>query len=223
MAGTVINGSRPPLIQTFVFLEMETTGFPTGQGEENLPDVTEIALVAVPRKSLTKASHDGDRPRIKDKLVLCVAPEKWVSRRAVALTGLTKGRLELCSKSRWDDAVVLSIRAFLLRQSAPICLVAHNGDPFDYPILRRELNAVRHPSMAIGGIELYTVDSLKFFPIYSGQKSNSLNSLSRRYFRKPSTHNAEEDATTLIGLISLRKFTLRFLRWVEKNKISFDI
>lgn len=34
------------------------------------------------------------------------------------------------------------IKSFMNRLQAPICLVAHNGNKFDYPILRKQLDEV---------------------------------------------------------------------------------
>lgn len=43
----------------------------------------------------------------------------------------------------WD--AVPSLRAFLASLPAPVCLLAHNGDYFDFPILRVSSRRVHHP------------------------------------------------------------------------------
>lgn len=56
------------------------------------------------------------------------------------ILGLSKHLLK--HQSSFSSNVVETIEKFLNLHKNPICLVAHNGDSFDYPILRAEINNV---------------------------------------------------------------------------------
>lgn len=60
-------------IQSFIFLDLETTGFEANN------EIAEIAMVAVHRDAMKKSViRAGRLPRVLDKLVLCVDPEEEV-------------------------------------------------------------------------------------------------------------------------------------------------
>ena len=62
-------------IETFIFLDLETSGFNGGN------EIAEIAMIAVHRQAMQDASSNGkSKPRIMDKLVLCVDPGVEVRR-----------------------------------------------------------------------------------------------------------------------------------------------
>uniref|UniRef100_A0A8D0CC49 exodeoxyribonuclease III n=1 Tax=Salvator merianae TaxID=96440 RepID=A0A8D0CC49_SALMN len=127
--------------QTFVFLDVETTGLRRDQ-----PHVSELCLFAVHRFSLQSVLLDLPNiprlPRIIDKLVLCIDPQKPFIPAAEEITGLCNRTLEENCKSGFNKAVVEAVDGFLNRQAGPVCLVAHNGLDFDFPLLRAELQQV---------------------------------------------------------------------------------
>ena len=67
-------------IQTFVFLDFETTGLLRERAK-----ITEMCLLAVSRRHMREL--DTDVPRIQNKLVLCLNPEKELTDVASELTG----------------------------------------------------------------------------------------------------------------------------------------
>ncbi|XP_077989841.1 three-prime repair exonuclease 1-like [Glandiceps talaboti] len=211
-------------IQTFVFLDTEATGLPSRNGKK-LPDVTELAMIAVPRKSLTKASVDDEVPRVSDKIVFCISPNKQVVPRAEEMTGLSKASLEKYGKQRTNKLLVLSLKCFLLRQAQPICLVAHAGDRFDFKVLKRELSKVRVDvdSLDLDIPNLYTADSLLFYQRYLPDESRTLADLADTYLDEDVSHGAEGDASSLMKLVALSDFTSKFLNWVELNKTEYEI
>ncbi|XP_070534095.1 three-prime repair exonuclease 1-like [Ptychodera flava] len=207
-------------IQTFVFMDLEATGLPSGK---KLPDVIELAMRAVPRKALTKASTEADEPRVQDKLLMCITPEKPVVPRAQKMTGLSKDMLEKYGKQRTNKLLVVSVKSFLLRQAEPVCLVAHAGDRFDFKVLKREMGKVR-TSDSFWNINLYTIDSLLFFQKVLPGESHTLSDLCDNYLTyEPSSHTAEGDTETLLDLVSLPAFMCKFLNWTEQNKSEYEL
>eukprot|EP00088_Acartia_fossae_P011725 TRINITY_DN15973_c0_g1_i6.p1 TRINITY_DN15973_c0_g1~~TRINITY_DN15973_c0_g1_i6.p1 ORF type:complete len:436 (-),score=89.43 TRINITY_DN15973_c0_g1_i6:732-2039(-) len=161
-------------IQTYVFFDCETTGL-------NAARITEISLAAVHRAELIKfaktvtttlsSSNEEDSldtlvPRVVNKLTLAVNPMKPVSLFIEELTGLSNYNLEHQSKFR-DGAGPL-MQQFLYSLAPPVCLVAHNGDRFDFPVLNKELK--------LAGIKLKSnllcCDSLKFLRTHFKKKDD---------------------------------------------------
>uniref|UniRef100_A0A1B6L8W3 Exonuclease domain-containing protein n=1 Tax=Graphocephala atropunctata TaxID=36148 RepID=A0A1B6L8W3_9HEMI len=130
--------------KTFVFLDLETTGLP--HCESGPTRITEIALIAARRDHILDQSSgvvkensiDNDfLPRVLNKLNLTVYPSKMIQPRASEVTGLTNENLEL--QGPFNESLFNIIDNFMARLEKPICLVAHNGDRFDYPIFKSEL------------------------------------------------------------------------------------
>ncbi|XP_060535526.1 three-prime repair exonuclease 1 [Cylas formicarius] len=138
-------------IKTFVFLDLETTGLP--HLEQNKTKITELCMIAVQEEHLGLKNV----PRVQNKLNLCFNPTKFISLDAELMTGLSNEKLEHLGV--FSDKTVESINLFLDHHPKPICLVAHNGDKFDFPILRTEIDKT--------GVNLldglYCIDSLKLF------------------------------------------------------------
>ncbi|XP_070534096.1 three prime repair exonuclease 2-like [Ptychodera flava] len=202
-------------IQTFVFIDLEATGLPDSMG--NMPDMTELAMVAISRKFIEESASDGQIPRVKDKITLCLRPEKTLSSNAERLSGLSKPMLEKYDKKPMNSDVVGAVRYFLRRQAGPVCLVSHAGEMLDFPVLRREL------AKAGGSWDtVYTADSLKFFQDHlPRQQKKTLQSLCQRYLRFEPTHDAESDAIGLLRLLTSPTFSQKFLDWAQRKKRQF--
>ncbi|KAJ8967895.1 hypothetical protein NQ314_002586 [Rhamnusium bicolor] len=71
--------------------------------------------------------------------------------------GLSNHLLEHQSKFSADTVNI--INCFLNHNPKPICFVAHNGDNFDYPILRREIENVESSLLN----DIFCIDSLAAF------------------------------------------------------------
>ncbi|XP_002736377.1 three-prime repair exonuclease 1-like, partial [Saccoglossus kowalevskii] len=210
---TAACGPNKP-IQTFVFLDLEATGLPESDG--TLPDITELAMTAIARQGMTGNSVKGAIPRIQDKLLLCLTPQKDVTPTAEKMTGLSKQLLEKHCKRKMDLNVDGALRYFLRRQTPPVCLVSHAGDRFDFPVLRAELDKVDSVWDCI-----YTIDSLKFFQYYMPKQNRSLPNLCKRFLGFETDHNAEGDVTGLVLLLSSCTFADTFLDWAQENAIKF--
>ena len=73
----------------------------------------------------------------------------------------------------FDNGMSLLLNLFLQRQVAPVCLIAHNGHQFDFPLLKSEL---RRLGTDLPG-EVLCADSLEAFKAIDGKASGSCNSL----------------------------------------------
>ncbi|XP_062975202.1 three prime repair exonuclease 2 [Elgaria multicarinata webbii] len=191
--------------QTFVFLDIETTGLPHDQ-----PRMAELCLFAVNRHSLQRSQMDilmtpQERlPRIIDKLTLCIDPQKPFTFEAQRITALSKQDLEENHKPPMNKAVVEALKGFLDRQAGPVCLVAHNGNGFDFPILRTELRQVGADLPGNTGC----LDTLPAFRdlVKGPRMSYRLGDLYRHFYSQDPTraHSAEGDVITLL-LVFLAK------------------
>ena len=76
-------------------------------------------------------------PRVVNKLTLCVYPWTTIPLHVEHITGLSNDKLE--KQARFDSNLVTSLASFLTRLHPPVCLVAHNGVKFDFPLLQAEL------------------------------------------------------------------------------------
>ncbi len=78
--------------------------------------------------------------------------------------GLDNFNLE--DQQLFDDALIRLINDFLSRQNQPICLVAHNGTNFDFPLLKSEISKTNTKLMQ----GLFCADSLEAFrAVFSGE------------------------------------------------------
>ncbi|XP_075855841.1 three prime repair exonuclease 2 [Microcebus murinus] len=218
--------SEAPRAETFVFLDLEATGLPSTE-----PEIAEISLFAVHRSCLENPEHDESGapvlPRILDKLTLCMCPERAFTAKASEITGLSREGLLHCQKPGFDHTVARMLQAFLSRQAGPICLVAHNGFDYDFPLLCTELLRLgaRLPQDTIC---LDTLPALRGLDgahghgtRAQGRKGYSLGSLFHRYFQaEPSAaHSAEGDVHTLL-LIFLHR-AAELLAWADEQARSW--
>ncbi|XP_077002731.1 three prime repair exonuclease 2 isoform X2 [Tamandua tetradactyla] len=214
--------SEAPRAETFVFLDLEATGLPNSN-----PEIAELSLFAVHRSSLEHPERDEAGvpvlPRILDKLTLCMSPTRPFTAKASEITGLSGEGLARCGKAGFDGAVVRTLRAFLSRQAGPLCLVAHNGFDYDFPLLRTELQRLgaRLPADTICLDTLPALRGLDRAHSHAtraqGRRGYSLGSLFRRYFQAEprAAHSAEGDVHTLL-LVFLQRAP-ELLAWADEQ------
>lgn len=118
-------------IETYVFFDLETTGLP--KEERNRTKITDLCFIATSRNDIESTKH-GDTPPVC-KLCLLFNPEKEVNPKAASITGLTREYLKNCCTF---SEKINTIIAFLNDLKKPICLIAHNGNCFDFKILLME-------------------------------------------------------------------------------------
>ena len=132
-------------VANYVFLDLEATALGSANPRTR---ITELSLVAVTkghfetlRRGLRQLEFKADpetlTPRVLNKLTLCFSPQAQVSPTAAALTGLDNNSLE--EQAQFNSGAVDQIKCFLRSLRRPICLVAHNGKKFDFPLLLAEV------------------------------------------------------------------------------------
>ena len=138
-------------IRTLVYIDIEATGLRSS----GKPRITELSLVAVKVEDVlelqkTIIQHLDEvgfsgveklEPRVLNKLTICVYPMATIMPVVSNITGLDN--YNLSDQARFDKNTVDMINSFLLRLPSPVCLVAHNGDNFDFPLLKAELEKVK--------------------------------------------------------------------------------
>ncbi|KAG8508746.1 Three prime repair exonuclease 2 [Galemys pyrenaicus] len=212
--------------ETFVFLDLEATGLPSTD-----PEVAELSLFAVHRSALESPQRDESGtpvlPRVLDKLTLCMSPQRPFTAKASEITGLSSECLARCRKASFNGAVVRTLQAFLSRQEGPICLVAHNGFDYDFPLLCMELQRLG-AHLPQDTVCLDTLPALRNLDRTHSHgtraqscKGYSLGSLFRRYFQaEPSAaHSAEGDVHTLL-LVFLHR-AAELLAWADEQARSW--
>jgi len=137
-------------IRTLVYFDLEATGLRSS----GKPRISELSLVAVKvedvlelqttiTEHLARVGSSGVEslePRVLNKLTICVYPMATIMPVVSSITGLDN--YNLTDQARFDKNTVDMINSFLLRLPTPVCFVAHNGDNFDFPLLKAELEKV---------------------------------------------------------------------------------
>ena len=72
-----------------------------------------------------------------NKLTLCVYPMATIIPLVSRMTGLDN--YNLTGQSQFDKNIGDLLNIFLSRLPSPVCLVAHNGNLYDFPLLRAEM------------------------------------------------------------------------------------
>lgn len=119
------------MIESFLFFDIETTGLPWQ--EKNQTKITELSLVAVLKKDLL-LTQKGESPPLS-KLTLVFNPMRPIDPVVVQMNGLSN---DLLKHAPLFSQKLDTISSFLQELPKPICLVAHNGNKFDYKILLAE-------------------------------------------------------------------------------------
>ena len=91
--------------------------------------------------------HFGPSPKIprflvwKASLTLCIYPMAIVVPLVSDLTGLDN--YNLSGQSNFNKTTVDLINTFLSSLPSPVCLTAHNGNAYNFPLLTAELTKIR--------------------------------------------------------------------------------
>ncbi|CAO1362824.1 unnamed protein product [Diamesa serratosioi] len=120
-------------IATIVFFDLETSGLP--DLEFYRTKITEISLVACSVDHLLSTFKESV-PRVLHKLTLCFNPYKRIQLEASSITGLTNELLE--QDNKFDTNAMTMIECFINKLQQPVCLIAHNGNKFDFPLLKKQ-------------------------------------------------------------------------------------
>ena len=138
-------------MKTLVYFDIEATGLKSS----GRPRISEISFVAINTQEILNLNHklleklndtkspehildlETFLPRVLNKLTLCVYPMATIMPEVSKLTGLDN--YNLIDQSRFDKRTGDLLKAFLSRLPFPVCLVAHNGNLYDFPLLQAEL------------------------------------------------------------------------------------
>jgi DNA polymerase III epsilon subunit-like protein len=133
-------------VKTIVYFDLEATGLK----DSGKPRICEISFVAVSTQDVLqfglkmnedrKLSEETFLPRIMNKLTLCVYPMALIVPLVSDLTGLDN--YNLSGQSKFKKTTGDLINNFLSCLPSPMCLVAHNGNAYDFPLLKAELEKV---------------------------------------------------------------------------------
>jgi three prime repair exonuclease-1 len=141
-------------IETLVYFDLEATGLRSS----GKPRICEISLLAVNtqdvlhlhkkimehfktgRKEATPVNLDHLLPRVINKLTLCVYPMNPILPLVSDITGLDN--YNLSGQSKFTKNTGNLINSFLTCLPSPVCLVAHNGNAYDFALLKSEMEKV---------------------------------------------------------------------------------
>ena len=119
-------------IETIAFFHINTTSI-----FEKNPDITELTIKAISTSQLL--TYQTRRSRIVKELTLAFKTEKKMTKAVINISNLTNQEL---SREVWfDEKTCRLIDCFLKTLPGPVCFVAHNGDSFDYRILKQHFDA----------------------------------------------------------------------------------
>lgn len=117
-------------IKTLAFLDLETTGLPDLEFFKT--KITELSIIACP---VDHFLSDVRYPRVLHKLTLCFNPYKRIDLKSTEVTGLSNELLEF--ENKFDKNALKTIEYFLNQLQQPVVLIAHNGNNFDFPLLKK--------------------------------------------------------------------------------------
>ena len=141
-------------VQTLVYFDLEATGLKSS----GRPRISELSLVAVniqdvlqmhkaimeniPNRTVESSLLQTRKlsPRIVNKLTLCVYPMATIVPLVSDITGLDN--YNLMGQSKFSKSTGDLLNSFLSLLPAPVCLVAHNGNDYDFPLLKAELDKI---------------------------------------------------------------------------------
>ena len=99
-------------------------------------DILDILKLGLRLNEDRKLCEESSLPRIVNKLTLCVYPMAIIVRFVSDLTRLDN--YNLSEQSKFSNTTGGLINNFLSSLPSPICLLAHNGNAYDFPLLNAE-------------------------------------------------------------------------------------
>ncbi|XP_046362192.2 three-prime repair exonuclease 1-like isoform X2 [Haliotis rufescens] len=191
-----------PVIKSFIIMDLETTGLEDAK-------ISELCFLAVSRDDILAG---GPRlPRVIDKLLICLNPQKDIDDKAQELSGLTNDMLS--GQQPFDVHVAELMDAFIARLPEPVCMVAHYGIRFDFPILKSELEAI---GRTLPGHVRFADTLLASRDLDPGRPSHALRSIYKNVFGcfPASSHTAEGDCIALLEILMANPAP--YLEWMDK-------
>ena len=179
-------------IKTFVYFDLEATGLKSS----GRPRISELSFVAIDAQEINimnkKLSEKVKNitchedillletliPRVLNKLTICVYPMATIMPEVSSITGLDN--YNLTGQYKFDKSTGDLLNAFLSRLPYPVCLVAHNGYAYDFPLLKAEIvkaGAEFGPNIFcvdsyVGIQEIFKIDILNSSLSFKSEKEN---------------------------------------------------
>ncbi|KAH9635385.1 hypothetical protein HF086_017634 [Spodoptera exigua] len=123
-------------IATYVFLDLQSNCDPKKSNTK--VGITELCMLAIKHEHIVKMKKYQEDPRVQHKLQMCFNPKSSLNENA-SETGLTEDLLK--NEAIFNKEVCELIKAFIEDLEDPVCLVAHDGFKFHYPLLKQHLEA----------------------------------------------------------------------------------
>ena len=136
-------------VKTLVYFDLEATGLKSS----GRPRITELSFVAVNTDNFLELSsqlrtqHHKNHikvesfPRVMNKLTVCLYPMATIRPEVSDITGLDN--YNLSGQATFTAKTGKLLNSYLSHLPVPICLVAHNGDLYDFPLLKAEMDKAR--------------------------------------------------------------------------------
>ncbi|XP_039951484.1 uncharacterized protein LOC120768795 [Bactrocera tryoni] len=161
------DGSR---IASFVVLDLETNDLPYHFSKIAITELcmygfstSELETAPLKFEEIDNVTFELERPRHLHKLTMLFNPRRLIHPKAEEITGLSNYSLE--KESHFDENAAGIITNFLKHMPQPVCLVAHNGDTFDFPIVKQTFQKLNLSLPC----ETLCVDSLLAFRVLDQQ------------------------------------------------------
>ena len=169
-------------------------------------------------------------PRVMNKLTICVYPMATIRPEVSGITGLDN--YNLSGQATFDKETGQLLNIFLERLPKPLCLVAHNGDSYDFPLLKAELEKagvmIPYDTLCadsyVGIKEIFkrSKDALQIqnkldFICIRKPTSYSLINLHKHLlgYSPIQSHGAEVDCSALIKTTAV--LGIEWVNWVKEN------
>ena len=224
-------------IKTLVYFDIEATGLKSS----GRPRISELTLVAVNIEDFLEVSSqmkhhfpectnriESMLPRVMNKLTVCVYPMSTIRPEVSEITGLDN--YNLSGQSTFDRGTGELINNFLAHLPSPLCLVAHNGDLYDFPLLKAELEKAEITLLSntlcadsyVGIREIFKRREWRSEQQNKRPKSYSLINLHKHLLGVYPTqsHGAEADCLTLLRTTSV--LGREWVDWLQDNSYLFS-
>ncbi|GFN91151.1 three-prime repair exonuclease 1 [Plakobranchus ocellatus] len=204
---------EPSQIENFVFFDLQTTGLPR---RRDMPCITELCFLALTRYQLTLTDLSQ---RAYNKLLLCFNPRKEIDEQASSISGLHRHSLE--ELKPFEEQTSL-IHQFLKNLPHPVCLVAHNGNRFDFPLFLAHLKEWQQMIPD----DILCADSMVAFRAFAaeagvkGRQSYSLPKVYARVFGQepPLPRTAEHNCNNMLEIIRETSID-KFPQWCDAKAV----
>ena len=219
-------------IRTIAVFDCETTGLP--KFENFKTQITELSIIACTIDCVKNVSETSIKTiedidsvlRIKQKLTIPFKPTIPIKLEAQRITQLDNLLLE--DQSTFNENAIELLNCFITSLPQPVCLIAHNGNNFDFPILQK---SIKNYSTYFNH-KLYCVDSIDIFrDIEEGKRdgetvkipgytlSNIYRTCSGNKVDPKNIHTSECDALMLLYCIIKKRES--FLPLIDEYKKLF--